>query len=91
MVEVFKIIYDDESLCSFYAKGIHTLQEMIEGIEWEEGDDFFEDVQKELLVAKHGYLRCVPVNKNDDKPFSHYLIPCKKSRGAFECTVVELD
>jgi hypothetical protein len=83
-------IQDDCGHCmGWYAKGNQTLEEMIKGIEFSEGSDWFEKGEKEELKTEYGYMRLVPVGKFDDQPFKHYIhFPCEKGRGAFECTVV---
>jgi hypothetical protein len=73
----------------WYAKGKHTLEEMLEGIEYAVGKDYFEGGEKEDLKLFDGYMRLVPVGKYEEHNFyQHILFPVEKGRGAFECTVV---
>jgi hypothetical protein len=89
VIDVERISDDCGDCMGWYAKGKNTLEEMIKGIEFTEGDDYLEDDEKLLLKPIYGYMRFVPVGKYDDQPFEFYInFPCKKGRGAFECTVV---
>jgi hypothetical protein len=88
MTEVFRIMDESSHTDGWYAKGNYTLQEMIAGIDFEDGEDFLEEDEKKNLKLEHCYLRCVPVSKYDDLPFAYYLLYSKKGRGAFEATRV---
>jgi len=88
--EVFRMIDDGGSTSGYYAKGDYSVDDMIDGIEQEEGPDYFEFEDKKKLKAYKTYFRCVPVSKYDDLPFAYWLIDSKPGRGAFYVTVLYL-
>jgi hypothetical protein len=96
IVDVYEMIDDGGGLTGWYAKGNHTLEEMVEGIKWEYGDDYFDEDdfneggRDKYLKVVHEYMRCVPVPRDSDLPFAHWLVACKKGRGAFECSTIYL-
>ena len=91
MVDVYRITEECEGTIGWYAKGNYTLEEVIEGIELEEGKEYFDPDGKKNLKIVHKYFRCLPVSKNDDLPFAYWLLDSKKGRGAFEVSVIYLD
>ena len=87
-IDVYRMIDDNGDTLAWYAKGNYTFDEVVKGVEFENGDDYFDDFEKDKLKVEHIYLRCVPVSKYDNMPFSYYFLNSKKGRGAFEVSII---
>ena len=90
-IDVYRMIDDGARTTGWYAKGNHTLEEIIDGVEYENDVGYFEPDEIAKFKVYHTYFRCVPVSKFDDLPFSHWLHESKPGRGAFEVSVIYYD
>ena len=92
-LDSFDIVDDNGDTMGFYVKGNHTLEECIQAVEWDHGDDYFDPEEKAKLKVFYHHYRKVPVApwEKDLVFYSHRLVESKKGPGAFEVSVVYFD